>query len=83
MMETLKSFMAIQEVERGRRDNPLPDGITPNYRAYNRGEIMENHESHIIGYNVALPKVEFVNLRPKFFSINKNLSFNLEIKWIN
>jgi hypothetical protein len=32
---------------------------------------------------VALPKVEFVNLRPKFFSINKNLSFNLEIKWIN
>lgn len=83
-METLKSFMAIQEVERGRRDNPLPDGITPNYRAYNRGEIMENHESHIIGYNVALPKVEFVNLiRPKFFCINKNLSFNLEIKWIN
>ncbi|KAJ6922539.1 hypothetical protein NC652_016245 [Populus alba x Populus x berolinensis] len=60
-METLKSSMAIQEVERGRRDNSLPDGITPNYRAYNRGEIMENHGSHIIGYNVALPKLEFVN----------------------
>lgn len=60
-METLKSFMAIQEVERGRRDNSLLDGITPNYRAYNRGEIMENDDRHNIGYKVALPKVEFVN----------------------